>query len=205
MDMTPDQIDVLKELINIGVGRAASMLNQLIQARIYLQVPSIKIFPLSTAEEELKEFGKDRLSTVLIPFKGIFSGKAAMVFTAESASNLVSVLTDEEEGDPGLDSVRAATLSEVGNIVINGIMGSLGNIFKERIIYSFPRYAEDTIENLTNAGDFHNDAYILLARTHFKIKEYEVEGDIILLFEVDSFETLLSSIKTISMEFGADA
>jgi hypothetical protein len=44
-----------------------------------------------------------------------------------------------------------------------------------------------------------------LARTHFKIKEYEVEGDIILLFEVDSFEKLLSSIKTISAEFGAEA
>ena len=202
MNLTLDQIDVLKELINIGVGRAASMLNQLIQARVYLQVPSLKVFSLSEAEKELDGFGKDRLACVQIPFKGLFSGKAALVFPTESASNLVSVLTDEEPGTIGLDSVRAGSLSEVGNIVINGVMGSLGNMFKQRIHYSFPRYSEDTIEQLFNPDGFQADGCVLLARTHFRIKDFEVEVDIILLFEVASFDALLSAIEDMSMDFG---
>ena len=200
MNITPEQIDTLKELVNIGVGRAANMLNQLVQSRIYLQVPSIKVFHLSKAEEELKGFGKDILATVQIPFKGVFSGKAALVFPAESASNLVSILTDEEIGNPDFDSVRAGTLNEVGNIVISGVMGSLGNMFKERIIYSFPRYVEDTVESIINAEEFNADVYILLAQTHFRIREYEVEGDIVLLFELDAFEALLAALKTVNME-----
>ncbi len=51
MNITPEQIDTLKELVNIGVGRAANMLNQLVQSRIYLQVPSINVFHLSKDEE----------------------------------------------------------------------------------------------------------------------------------------------------------
>ena len=200
MNLTPEQIDTLKELINIGVGRAANMLNQMVQSRIYLQVSSITVLHLSKAEEELKGFGKDILASVQIPFKGVFSGKAALVFPTESASNLVSILTDEEIGNPDFDSVRAGTLNEVGNILINAVMGSFGNMFKERIIYSFPRYVEDTIKSITNTEEFDADVYILLAQTHFRIREYEVEGDIILLFELDSFEALLVALETVNME-----
>ena len=34
--------------------------------------------------------------------------------------------------DADLDSLRSGTLSEVGNIVINGVMGSIGNILHVR-------------------------------------------------------------------------
>ncbi len=79
-------------------------------------------------------------------------------------------------------------------------MGSIGNMFKERIIYSCPRYVEDTVNSITNTEVLNADVYILLAQTHFRIREHEVEGDIILLFELDSFEALLSALKTVNME-----
>ncbi len=202
MNLTSEQIDALKELINIGIGRAASMLNQMVHSRVHLQVPFIKVFSLHEAEKELKRLGKDRLATVQLLFKGVFSGTAALVFPTESASNLVAVLTGEEPGSPDLDAVRAGTLSEVGNIVINGVMGTIGNMLRERIDYSFPRYAEDTIEKVLELSKLDPSSSGLLAQTRFEVKELQVEGDIILLFEVGSFNILLDAVEAIDRDYG---
>jgi len=205
MKLTPDQIDALKELINIGVGRAAAMLNEMIKSRVYLQVPSVRVFSILQAKNELDKLGIDRLATVQLQFKGPFSGTAALVFPPEGASNLVAVLTGEELGTYDLDSARAGTLSEVGNIVINGVMGSIGNVLKERINYSFPKYVEDTIESILTQSDLDLNGAVLLARTRFTVKKLQVEGDIIMVFEVGSFDTLLASIYSMNLDSGVQS
>ncbi len=109
----------------------------------------------------------------------------------------MAVLTGEEIGTPDLDSVRAGTLSEVGNIVLNGIMGSFGNILDQHISYSIPTYVEDTIDNLLALNGATINPIVILARTRFKIEQLQVEGNIILLFEVGSFDALVAAVDRI--------
>jgi chemotaxis protein CheC len=197
--LEPYQMDILKEIINIGVGRAAGILNEMTRFRVILQVPFIKVLSPFSLKEEMEELDRNIIAAVRLGFKGPFSGCAALVFPPDSASKLVAVLTGEEPGTPDLDSVRVGTLSEVGNIVLNGVMGSIGNILKQHISYSIPTYIEDTIENLltidTNINPPPN--IILLVRIRFTIQQLQIEGDIILLFEVGSFTALLSAIDAI--------
>ena len=54
MSMTPEQIDALKELINIGVGKAAAMLNQMVNIRVHLKVPFVKVLTLSKLVSEFE-------------------------------------------------------------------------------------------------------------------------------------------------------
>ncbi len=187
-------IDALKEFINIGVGKAASSLNEMVNFPVTLHVPFIKVLEPEQVNVELAELGRSRLASVTLGFDGAFTGKAALVFPPDSASRLVAVLTGEEPGTPDLDSVRAGTLNEVGNILLNGVMGSLGNILQERINYSLPLYSEDTVANLITSGNMTKNTVILLVRTDFIIRQLEVEGNIILLFTVGSFDSLLSAI-----------
>jgi len=112
MNISANQIDALKELINIGVGRAAGVLNQMVSAHIKLQVPRIQIITLRDLAEETKNIGTDMLATVQIHFKGLFSGNVAMVMASDSAAKLVSVLTNEEIGTADLDTVRAGLLQK---------------------------------------------------------------------------------------------
>jgi chemotaxis protein CheC len=197
--LKPYQMDILKEIINIGVGRAAGILNEMTKYRVILRVPFIKILSPSSLKKEIKEFDKDIFAAVRLGFKGPFSGCAALVFPPDSASNLVAVLTGEEPGTADLDSVRVGTLNEVGNIVLNGVMGSIGNILKQHISYSLPSYMEDTVENLLKIDLNINPPpnTILLVRIRFTIQQLQIEGDIILLFEVGSFTALLAAIDTI--------
>lgn len=196
MNLTPYQIDALKELINIGLGRAAGVLNEMLNAHIHLQVPQVKVFTPLELKKELEELSGARLAAVQLGFKGSFSGTSALVFPTDTASKLVDALTGDEPGISDLDSVRIGTLTEIGNIVLNGIIGSISNVLQLRMNYSIPTYMEDFVDNLLTLDNPEHSVTILLARTHFIIEQFQIEGDIILVFEVGAFGTLLDAIDT---------
>lgn len=192
--LTADQIDALQEMVNIGVGRAASALNDMVDSRIILEIPFIKVLNAVDLQQELaKKVNNDCCAAVRLGFTGSFCGTAELVFPTESASTLVAALTGEEPGTADLDAVKIGTLSEIGNIVINGVMGSISNLLHQHMNYAIPVYLEDTIENLL-IKDNVIEATILLAQARFTIEKLEIIGDIILIFELNSFDTLLEAI-----------
>lgn len=193
MTATTEQLDTLQELINIGVGRSASILNDMISAHIQLQVPYLKLLSILEVEQELeKQLGQDHISAVRLGFNGFLAGIAQLVFPTDSALNLVVALTDEELDLADFNSVKIGTLSEVGNIVLNGVMGSLSNMLSQHLRYSLPIYLEDSVTNLLTAPDFEvENSTVLLAQAHFNIQKLLVAGDIILIFKVGSFNSLL--------------
>ncbi|MCU0552941.1 MAG: chemotaxis protein CheC [Leptolyngbya sp. Prado105] len=194
--VTEEQLDALQEFINIGVGRAAGMLNEMVEAPIQLNVPVLKIFTGVALKQELSQrLNNHRLSAVRLSFSGGFSGSAELLFPTESASTLVALLTGEDRDSPDLDGVKTGTLTEVGNIVINGVLGSLGNLLKQHMNYALPTYYEDTVEQLLSSNYLFNlDTVFLLAQARFEIKQLEIIGEIILIFEMVSFSELLSCI-----------
>ncbi len=194
--ITEEQLDALQEFINIGVGRAAGMLNEMVEAPILLNVPVLRVFDGKALKQELAlRFDNHRFSAVKLSFSGSFSGSAELVFPTESASALVSLLTGENPDSPDLDAVKIGTLTEVGNIVINGVIGSISNLLKQQMDYQLPTYSEDTIEHLLSSNySFDADTVFLLAQAKFEIKQLEIIGEIILIFEMTSFGTLLDCI-----------
>ena len=190
---TPRQMDALKELINIGVGRAAASLNQLVKMRVVLEVPFIKILSPLQFKEEMADLGDWNMASVKMGFYGPFSGTAALVISPASASKLVGVLAGAED-NAGREAADRETLREVGNIVVNGVLGSLGNILRHQMSYSLPAYSETTVKNLFFSEKIGNETVFLLVRTRFAVQEIEVEGNIILLFTVGAFDALLDAI-----------
>ncbi|MCX6701449.1 MAG: chemotaxis protein CheX [Methanomicrobiales archaeon] len=193
-------IDAIREIVNIGIGRAAGQLQQMTGSHIHLQIPSIKIVPF----DEITEAGNtiisgDTLSAVLLDFKGTFSGMSAMVFPPDSAAALVMLLTGEREKSPELDAMRIEALKEVGNIIINAVMGSIANILSEHLTYSIPAYYEGPMVNLAGLKRKGlRDECVLLARTNFLIEDLNIEGDILLVLEIGSLDALVASINRVS-------
>jgi chemotaxis protein CheC len=204
MNFTSDQIDALTELINIGIGRGASVLNTMLRSHIRLQVPFVKVLSTAELRRELQTLGKSQLATVVLPFRGNFSGTAELVFPTESASKLVTAVTGEAYEDLDFDSLRAGTLCEVGNIVLNGVMGSISNLLQTPFTYFVPSYTEADIDDLLAMRTSDAESAILLARTRFVIEELEVEGDIVLFLGVGSFDTLLTAIDAFTADMGKE-
>lgn len=194
MNVTVDQLDALQELINSGVGRAASLLNEMVDSHIHLEIPLVKVLSASEAYQELaKRFHDESLASVRLGLTGSFYGTAGLIFPTDSASSLVAVLTGEDASSNDLDAVKIGTLSEIGNIVINRVMGSISNVLKQHMNYTLPVYLEDTIDKLLLSTSL-NDSKILLAQARFVIEQLEIIGDIILVFEVSTFDALINAI-----------
>jgi len=192
--LIPFQVDALTELINIGLGRAAAILNEMATSHVKLSVPRVEVL-------SLKEIliGKGRqlnatLSSVKMSFTGTMGGSAFLAFPPESALRLVSLLTGEDRESPDLDSLKMETLNEVGNIVLNGVLGSISNAMEGMVHYSIPSYQEATLERMFLESVDEDDA-VVLAVAEFTVEEQNVHGDTLLILEPKSFMTLLTAIE----------
>jgi len=194
MELSEDQRDALKEIINIGVGRAAATLNELLSSHIVLQVPSINVLKHKDFLREIESGEPEKLSAVQLKFQGNLAGIALIAFPPDMAANLVAVVTEDDFDVIDFDSVRIATLSEIGNVVLSGVMGAFGNLLKERLDYSLPKYREDNIEKMLLSVEKNPDDLIIVMQAHFSTEKHQIEGDIMILFEVISFESLRSMI-----------
>jgi len=193
MELTPLQCDVLLELINIGVGRAAGMLNRIVNAHVQLQAPELQA--LTPEELMASPYGarKESLTSVRIEFSGNFSGMTSLIFSNEGAAKLASLVLTPQGLDVADTELRGETMREIGNIVLNGVMGSVANIMKVKLDYATPDYVEGTIREILGENG-PPQGMILLARTLFSIKDHRISGEALILFSLESFDALLGAI-----------
>lgn len=191
MNISVEQKDALTELVNIGIGHAASSLNCLINHKIRLTVPQIDVLSIESIKKQSPISEDGNISSVSMAFQGDFDGRASLMFPCESARILVALLTGEELDSTELDDLRSSTLAEVGNILLNGVMGSLSNMLASRLDYSLPLYQEIPRQKML---DCQKMEAVLIARAKFYIDDLCVEGNIVLFFELESFQLLMNSI-----------
>lgn len=188
INLNTQQLDMITEIVNVGIGRSASVLNTMLDSHISLRVPEVMLF----SPDDLKEYFKNEYidevhSLINMSFEGKLTGSAQIAFPAESAVNLVSVFTGLEEGD-SLDSAGAGALNEIGNVVLNSVMGSIGNILQLHLTYTVPTYHEGNLYKLLT--DISEDMVVLYAKAGFIVQKLNVRGDIAIIFKVEAMEIL---------------
>ena len=192
MNLSKEQRNGLIELINLGLESGARVLNDLVEVPVELQVTNLDQFSGAKLSEAMESSAGKKFLAVGLPYQGKFSGSACLVLPAESVANFVKALTGEDicENDP--KRTREITITEVGNIVLNGVMGTIGNKLKHTVTFSVPKYVEGGAELLLNlCGNVKFDDFVLVAKTRFVVKELSLEGDLVLMFDEDSLATLL--------------
>lgn len=194
MTLTEYQTDVLGELINIGTGNAANVLNQMVQSHITLQVPGILLVSPSELKDQYKSSG-DKCVAIRIEFGGAFEGITALIFSPSSASSLVSLLVGQADLGMDMDSLRIGTLQEVGNIVLNGVMGSFSNMLGEHLNYMPPDYHEGEVASLLPT-EAEQQGAILFIRANFIIEEHLIEGDVLIFFNASTLREITRQIDT---------
>lgn len=200
MNLSEEQRDLLTELINIGVGRGASSLNQMLGTHISLSVPTIQVLDTTSSEMQTLLNAYSKQSSVHMSFSGGFLGSSLLTFSPESAMILVNSILEAELGDSladddmedEIDSLQASALVEVGNIVINGVLGSLSNGLGVHLQYTVPSYEEASLESFLRQSNEENIQLLILAKTLFKSQSLDLTGEIFLLLELSSLHEFVS-------------
>ncbi|MDH5397414.1 MAG: hypothetical protein OEX02_04665 [Cyclobacteriaceae bacterium] len=183
--------DLLREIINIGIGRAASVLNEMIASVIELDVPEIKLLNLKEIWDHLEYKSREEVCTVSLEFKGSLSGSAKLVLRAREASSIVSMLTGENDASPDdIDVMKSATLTEVGNILLNSVLGNFSNILDLEITYDIPLFEQDELVKAFSSDAERLSIVVLMCKTKFFIQEVGFSGLIMVLFNKSSFHKL---------------
>lgn len=193
--------DLLTELFNIGVGRAAASLSGLIDARIELSVPSLSIRErVGTVDEQV--LGFDTPSTVVMQqFDGAINGRALLAFPHESSLSLASLLSGVEVVDATLDAELHGVLLEVGNILLNSVMGTFANAAGVPLNYSLPvlHSVSRLTSSLTPLATRGSES-LVVANVQFHVRDREISGSIMLVFGSGSLLEIIRRVEPALMD-----
>jgi chemotaxis protein CheC len=139
------QLDALGELANIGSGTAAGSLSAMIGLPVDVSVPNARALPLADAVDAAGP-AEQQVTAVALPVLGDLEGIVLMIFSAEDAERLCSVLGVEADSEMGLSA-----LSEIGNIVGASYLGALGATTGQSIEPGPPQAASDMLGALVSS------------------------------------------------------
>jgi len=83
---------------------------------------------------------------------------------------------------------------EVGNIVINSVIGTISNILQKQVKYHLPNYMESNLYHVLGLDQVPDDHIIIVAHTHFVAINRAINGKILLVFEASSLQSLMDLI-----------
>lgn len=197
-DCDPDAIDLLAELVNIGVGRAAASLSELTDSRIELNVPMIRLAESTVAQQALP-LAEPTPTIVVQDFQGELQGRAALAFPAESGLTLASLLTGVEAVEDGLDVELQGVLLEIGNILLNNVMGVLANEAGIPLTFSIPSVhsgAEACTGLFRGTGPAADE--LLIADVQFQVRDREICGSVLIVFQYGSVLRLVELVRAVA-------
>lgn len=198
MDLTQSQEDALKELLNIGFGRAAASLSQLTGHRVLLDVPAVSIHPLAELKNVLSYVITDEVASVHQIFSGPVAGDALLVLDFHAAGILKQLLTDDPPLPLQIDASAREVLTEVGNILLNACLGTFGNLLNVQVTFSIPHLDLDTLHAVLQSLLVNREGlrYGLLVHAGFRLRDAEVTGYLVIVLSVASLDRLLKAVET---------
>lgn len=199
--ISEDQLDIITELVHIGIGRAAHVLSQMTSHRVHIFSNHVKSIECSSEENDF-QVNATNCSGIMMTFKGAIEGTSCTIFSESSAAKLVGILLAEDQSNEEMDALRSSTLTEVGSIVLNCVLGTIVNLLKTRLEYTLPTYIEGEINTIKNVMLGESTLNALIANTNFSIKENSITGQIIIGFKSANFDTLLMHIDALNIGVG---
>lgn len=194
------QMDVLKEIGNIGAGNAMTALAQMLNKKVDMSVPKVEILEFKEVVELLG--GPEELVCGLyFRFDGDMAGNIMFMFSLPSAKLLTSLLIWKENNqiqDRGdLDDIERSALQEIGNILSGAYISSLTMLTGLNMKLSIPSLAVDMagailsvpIIQYGQVGD-----KVLLIETEFHQEDKDIKGFFFLIPDLEFYDILLKSL-----------
>ena len=123
-DLSPIQLDALKEIGNIGAGNAATALSTLLNKRIDMTVPKIDILPFNEVVE-IMGGAESLVAGGYLEVKGEAPMSILFVIPEKSVSLFMKILLGKEmKSIEDFDEMSESVIKEVTNILAGSYLNS---------------------------------------------------------------------------------
>lgn len=194
--VTESYSDVLKEIGNIGAGNAMTALSAMLNSKIDMKVPQVKLV-------EFKDVGslvggeEQLMAGVYLAVEGDITGSIMFLMELKTAKHLVGkLLFGMESGNDEFTEMEQSAMQEVSNIITGAYLNSLATLTQLKIYPSPPALAIDMAGAILSVpaiqfGELGD--HLLLIQTQF-YDEIEIDGYFILIPDLDSYHKILTSL-----------
>ncbi|MFZ2302985.1 MAG: chemotaxis protein CheC [Gallionella sp.] len=189
------QLDALTEIFNIGAGRAASSLSEIVGEEVKLSVPRVQLYQSSEINAEVLSLNSPRVGAVKQSFSGPFDADAMLLFTEERAMEIVHDMMGSQVGIEEMVEFEQEAMCELGNIILNACLSSMADILKLTLDSSLPVYSvgeTDTI--LRQIVSEANQPVMLVLHIDLAIEKRLSQGYLVFLLSSSSLRELLIHI-----------
>ena len=191
--------DIIREILNIGLARAADSFAVIAQERVMLEVPNLDLLPSHNIIERVREY-QTRYVAIQSDIRGDFNGSTFMFFSGQHIQRLSRVCLRMQVPDSlQLTELQESLLLEISNIITGALVTQLANILKANI-YGAPPMAPtgdlgSALSSLMPDPDT-LQPLIFSVITQFSDKDNSVELPLMLFFDRATFEKILQIIRT---------
>jgi chemotaxis protein CheC len=190
-ELTDGERDALAEIANMGVGRAATSLRQLIGEQVLLSVPAVNIVTRQVACASVERGNVTKLVAVQQSFEGPFAGSALLIFPAAQSLELVRLIVGDEHTLEDVIDLEQEALAETGNIILNACLATIANMLHQTMRVSLPTVIRGGGHTLFDVEtDDTAESLVLFLYIDFTLKKRDVHGFIALLMDLPSIAAL---------------
>lgn len=187
-------MDVLKEIGNIGAGNATTALASMLQCRIDMNVPEVKLIEVDELAESLG--GAQRVMTaIFLEVEGDITGNIIFLLEQGSAKFLVSKLMGMEVSDD-FGEMELSCIKEISNIIAGSYLNSLSTLTNLKIYPSVPHLQMDMVETILHTPAKENtkaNDQILFIQTEFK-DDIQLGGYFVMIPDTESYGKILGAL-----------
>lgn len=193
--MSQEYYDVLKELGNIGAGNATTALAQMLQCKVDMSVPQVRLLEfqdvatLMGGEEQL-------MAGIYLGVEGDINGSIMFLLEKDVARHLVGKIMGIEQEGTEFTEMEMSALQEVGNIITGSYLNSLSSLTGLSIYPTVPSLAIDMAGAILSVPAIEFGTLgdkILLIQTQFS-DEVQLDGFFVMIPDLESYGRILSSL-----------
>jgi len=187
-------IDVFKELGNIGIGNATTALASLLQSKVDMKVPQVKLL-------EFKDVGailggeEQEMVGVYLEVKGDIRGSILFLVKKEVAIHL-SKKVMMGMGSDEFGEMEISAFKEISNIITGSYLNALSSMTNLTMYPSVPYLSIDMAGAILSVPAVEFGIYsdsILLIQSQIS-DDIDIDGFFIMVPEPESFEKILGSL-----------
>ncbi len=196
--MDERHIDLLREIGNVGAGNAATALSMMVDKKVEISVPDVKIAPIAKIPFLLPE-PEELVVGIKMDVKGDAELETLLIFDASGAKQILKVLLFgmEIQDLTNLDEMSKSALKEVGNIICGSYITALANFTGLYLDPLPPDVSVDMISAIISEVSLeiaYTEDKIIIIETLLNIQDVEVNGFIFMIPKGDALEKIYQKL-----------
>ncbi|MBC9824507.1 chemotaxis protein CheC [Carnobacterium inhibens] len=188
------ELDVLKEVINIGGGHAATSLSQLIEKPVHMTVPVIEMMEYADVYEQIMP-EEAVIKAVIIKMMGDAEG--VFLFTVDQQVSETIVAMMLPENTPYSEDLANSALQELVNILVNSFLNAVMKLMDANLVTSVPIIIEDMFGAIMSSVYLEQSQYddsIMIIKNEFYYLGDRLESSLYFVPKPGIIEKMLTAL-----------